>query len=522
MKKLFYTILSLAVISCTDLDVPIESSYTSDVFPKTEAEFASVTGPVYVQMRNNIALDYYYLQELSTDEAVLTARGADYYDGGRYIQLNLHTWDETHPHIATTWTWAYRGVSLCGEILAALEPAPESETKERTLAEIRTMRALYYFFALDLFGNVPISPAYGNLELPSNSSSGEVYNFLVNEINDALPYLSKEIGTVTYGKPTFWMAHALLAKLHMSAEIYAGTPKYQEALESINLIMNATSNGGNRSFELEADFMGMFDVANGPQVREIIFAIPFDQNFGANGMRLGRFPLHPLSRVNYGLPTTISVGNCQHTWADFYYLFEEDLNDVRNQIWLAGPQFYNDGSPMMDGAYHVNHDPEIAFVNVETFDRGRSPQQIAQGARNVKYTPDGTWTSSRDSRNDFVLFRYADFVLLKAEAILRGAADPMGQSALELVNQVRSIRNASPYTSIDLSTLLDERGREMAGETWRRNDLIRFGTYESAWGRDAATGLPVKTNQETYRRFYPIPQGELATNPRLVQNPGYR
>jgi hypothetical protein len=521
MKNILSALLLLGLLSCTDLDVPIESSYTSDVFPRSDAEFASVTGPVYVQLRNNIALDYYYLQELTTDEAVLTARGADYYDGGRYIQLNLHTWDETHPHINSTWTWAYRGISLCGEILAALENASEGEIKDRTVAEIRTMRALYYFFVMDLFGNVPISPEYGELTLPGNSDRSAVFAYLENEVSEALPFLSKEIGTATYGKPTFWMAHALLAKMYINAEVYTGTAKYQEAVNSINIIMNASENGANQPFDLEENYLEMFGFNNGPHIKETIFAIPFDQNFGANGMRLGRFPLHPLSRVNFGLPTTISVGNCQHTWADFYYLFEKDPEDIRNGIWLVGHQYYNDGSPMMDGDYHVFLDPEIAFVNVETFDRGRSPQQIAQGARNVKYTPDPTWTSSRDSRNDFLLFRYADFVLLKAEALLRGANDPMGQNPLELVNQVRSIRNASTLAAIDLDILLEERGREMAGETWRRNDLIRFGKFESEWGRDAETNLPVKTNNETYRRVFPIPQGELATNPKLIQNPGY-
>ncbi|MCH7415065.1 RagB/SusD family nutrient uptake outer membrane protein [Belliella sp. R4-6] len=512
--------LLLLAFSCTDLDVPIASSYTSDVFPRTELEFASVTGPVYVQLRNTIALDYFYTQELTTDEAVLTARGADYYDGGRYLELNLHTWDETHPFLGSIWWWSFRGVSLCGEILEALSNAPESPFKDKTIAEIKTMRALFYFFAMDNFGDIPIAPEYGVVELPSQSPRADVFRYIENEILEAIPNLSKDNTQSTYGKPTYWMAQALLAKLYMNAEVYTGTPMYNEAIVAINQILNAQANGAPSAFDLEQNFMKIFDVDNGPHIKEIIFAVPFDQNFGANGMRLGRFPLHPLLRVNYGLPTSISVGNCLSTWADFYYLYEEE-NDTRQDTWLSGLQYYLDGSPVMDGTYHVNLDPEIAFVNIETFDRGRSPQQIAQGARNVKYTPDATWTSSRDSRNDFVLFRYADFVLLKAEAILRGGTDPSGENALSLVNQVRTIRNTEPFTSIDMETLFEERSREMAYETWRRNDLIRFGKWESTWGRDAATGLPVKTNNEVYRRVFPIPQNELASNPKLVQNDGY-
>lgn len=527
MKKLFLPLLlaALATTSCTDLDVPIDSTLTTDIFPRTEAEYLALTGPVYSQLRQAVSNDYFLLQELSTDEAVLTARGSDYYDGGRYLQLNLHTWNETHPFLPGVWAWGYRGINLCSENLAALSKAPDSDFKTRTIAEMRTMRALYYFMMMDLFGNVPLTPEYGSTELPGQTGRASVFAYIETEVKEALPALTREVSANSYGRPTQWMAHALLAKLYINAEVYIQQTRYTEAVEACNAIINADTNGdgtADNPFALTNNFLSIFDVSNGPQIKEIIFAVPFDQNFNANGMRLARFPLHPLLRPKYGMPTTVSVGNCLTTWEGFYALYTE-ASDVRNGMWLVGPQFNRDGTPIMDGTFHVTFTPQISFTNLNGFDRGTDKASIAEGVRNIKYSPDGTWSSSRDSRNDFVFFRYADVLLMKAEAILKGGVDnsTSPQTSLELVNQVRTIRSVTPFGAVDINSLFEERSREMAFEGWRRNDLIRFGKWEDNWGIDATTGLPVKTNNEVFRRVYPIPQNERAANTKLDQNFGY-
>ncbi|WP_298737030.1 RagB/SusD family nutrient uptake outer membrane protein [uncultured Chitinophaga sp.] len=111
------------------------------------------------------------------------------------------------------------------------------------------------------------------------------------------------------------------------------------------------------------------------------------------------------------------------------------------------------------------------------------------------------------------VFRYADILLMKAEAILRGATPTLGASALSLVNEVRTIRKASAWSTVTLDNLLDERGREFAWENWRRNDLIRFGKVEDSKG--------YKTDANTTRRLYPVPTYARVLNPLLSQNPGY-
>jgi hypothetical protein len=387
MRKNIYTLLIAGALaaSCTDLDVPIDSTLTTDIFPRTEAEYVALTGPVYTQLRAQVTQDYFLLQELSTDEAVLTARGSDYYDGGRYQQMNLHTWNETHPFLPNVWAWGYRGINLCSENLAALTPAPDSDFKKRTIAEMRTMRALYYFMMMDLFGNVPLTPAYGSIVLPEQTGRASVFNYIEKEVTESIPDLTAESSANSYGRPTKWMAYTLLAKLYLNAEVYVDENRYSDAVEACNAVILADANGddiADQPFDLTKDYLSIFGVSNGPAVKEIIFAVPFDQNFNANGMRLARFPLHPLLRPKYGLPTNISVGNCLTTWADFYALYN-DANDVRNKMWLVGPQYNNDGTPIMDGAFHVTFTPDISFTNLAGFDRGTDKASIAQGVRNL-------------------------------------------------------------------------------------------------------------------------------------------
>ncbi len=148
----------------------------------------------------------------------------------------------------------------------------------------------------------------------------------------------------------------------------------------------------------------------------------------------------------------------------------------------------------------------------------------SSGLRIIKYPMD--FDNIDSPENDYVLLRYADVLLMKAEAILRGGSDPMGESALQIVNDLRAVRGASPLAAVDLSTnrsqfkdpdgpsILQERSRELYWEGWRRNDQIRFGTYLDAYQE--------KPNQSTETfLLFPIPPDALSTNPELTQRPGY-
>jgi hypothetical protein len=138
------------------------------------------------------------------------------------------------------------------------------------------------------------------------------------------------------------------------------------------------------------------------------------------------------------------------------------------------------------------------------------------GARSIKFYPDPNWEpNSRSDNHDFPVFRYADILMMKAEAILRGASATNGETVLSLVNQIKS-RAKAPVLTVNptLDEFLDERAREFAWEAWRRNDMIRFGKYSGLWlFKDAVSAK--------YREIFPVPGNELKLNPKLKQNDGY-
>ena len=164
----------------------------------------------------------------------------------------------------------------------------------------------------------------------------------------------------------------------------------------------------------------------------------------------------------------------------------------------------------------LRHPKAITFVNESTFDVGDTDEDFYKGYRSNKFTVSKTQPTTSHS-NDLPVFRYADILLMKAEAILHGAPATNGDTPVSLVNRVRERSGCAPWSSVDLDHLLDERGRELCYEAWRRNDLIRFGKYEDTYIQFNT----LKKSTDPNHRLFPIPQTEIDKNPELTQNPGY-
>lgn len=529
MKKQY--ILAALVLafttSCTKLDVPIESELTPDNFPDSPESFIAATGPVYTRFRTNYAVDYWRMQELSSEEAIIPARNGNYDDGGQYRMLHKHTWTPDHPTVKVVWEWGFGGIQTCNRIINMFEQTEDSDARNQTIAEMRAMRALFYFYMMDLYGNVPLFTSFGTAEQPATSARTEVFNYIEAELLEIIPNLSTEKGTLTYGRPTRWLAYVLLQKLYLNAEYYTGTPRYRESIIYGDKLMTESD------FSLVSDFISLFLPTNGPN-SETIFAVPYDANV-AEGNQFSRFGLHTSLQAKYELPFRPSIA--LSTIADFYKIFNLP-DDKRNETWLAGKQFNFDGTPIMisttnsglDATYsgpnpsqaiqwQLDFTPEMPLRSEATMDVGNDQLGQARGVRSIKFYPDkDTHPSTRHSNNDVPVFRLADVYLMKAEAILRGAAataiNGEMQTADVLVNKIRARVGAPPMSGVTLDALLTERGREFAWEAWRRNDLIRFGKFEGAWGFNPG-GQPA-----TYR-IYPVPTAELSLNTKLVQNPGY-
>ena len=558
MKKIFYytvvpVMLVLSLASCHKLDVEVTTELTSETFPKTEAHYNALMGTVYNLFRDGYTTGHFFVTSQSTDESALLIYGADWIDGNRYQDLHRHTWTKDHPNIGGEWSYLTNLIGNTNQILYLLKGSDEGLVKTTSIAEMRTMRALFYYYMMDMFGNVPLDTVYGNTELRTNTPRKDVFTYVESELKAAIPYLKTTSGTATYGKPTLYMAYSLLAKMYLNAEVYTGSAKYNECIAACDSVINA---GGGTQYALEsrATYFNMFAPTNGPSFKEFIFAIPYDPSTSNGYNFYGRYDLNRNLGIKYRYSGSTAGTNVDPVMngttgnglinnkpsgprctTDEFYAHFNDPNDVRNNQWLTGLQYWSTGNPIMvkttnlgynqfysgsdpggSFTYHLNLTPlgNASRLAATSYDVGKDELAWNTGYRNIKFLADPN-SISRNQSNDVPVFRYSDIILMKAEAIQRGGAATLGHTALSLINMLRAVRTTNaPLASITLDDIYSERCRELSWECWHRNDMIRFGKFENSWGLG-------KTNTDTYRRLFPIPTSAIATNSKLVQNTGY-
>ncbi len=315
--------------------------------------------------------------------------------------------------------------------------------------------------------------------------------------------IMEEATALNYGRPTQGMAYTLAAKLYLNAEVYVGQPMWKKAEEYCNKVIELNQ------YTL-GDYFEMFKPDNGADEKEIIFAVPFDSN-KATGNRWQLRTLHFSHRNTFSLTATPYNGWC--VAPGFFDSYQEE--DIRKKVFLWGQQYDANGNPMEYSGVNVWLDP----YGFDAFDVGGADDKgRLVGARCIKYYPDKDGTGGW-ANNDFVVFRYGDVLMMKAEALIRQGKDL--STAIDLVNQIRG--RAFPNnqeqlfkeSSFNLDSLYDERGREFVWEMHRRTDMIRFGKFE-----DPLLFKP-STSGEEYRRIFPIPTSAIMSNPNLDQNPEY-
>jgi len=571
MKKAFFPIIAgiiciaVGMSGCTKLNTPVQSQYTPSV-PVTQSDYTSDLGSIYSRLAddpsgNRYAVEYFRLQELSTDEAIIPARNGNYDDGGQYRLLHLHTWSADHPTVTSVWQWGFEAINTCNTMLTLFNQAASSSMKSSSIAEATAMRDLFYFFMMDLYGNIPIvSDTVPGAKPPATAPRAQVFAYIESDLKSVIPTLPTANGMSTYGHATRWMAYALLEKMYLNAGYYTGTPRYTDAVAMADSIQNAGL------YTLDANYGSVFAPTNGPQVEETIFAVPYDAQL-IPGQQINRYGgatyVYPL----YNLPTPESVA--MSTDSGFYHQNFTLPGDTRDSFWIRGPQYYFPNQaidqalypssimPVLTALYPAAIYPasyttlyanyisgtlpgvlydlpapyNIAFWNITyrdslvlrgdptLMDVGDDIFAQCDGIRSKKYYPDPNENSeTEDANNDVPVFRLGDVLLMKAEAILRGAHATTVKGTLQtptvLINIVRSRVGAQPTTAPTLDSILTERARELSWECWRRNDLIRFGLFEGAWGFNTGGG-------NTDLRLFPVPSTELSTNPNLTQNPGY-
>jgi hypothetical protein len=565
---LFIGALTLLATGCRKLNVPIQSQYTPANFPTTAADYAAAIGPVYTQLSystagTRYAVEYWRMQELSTEEAIIPARNGNYDDGGQYRQLHLHTWTADHTNVTTVWAWGFSGIDQCNSLLNVFSLAPASPTKPAALAELKAMRDLFYFFMMDLYGNLPIIDTFPVVGSPATMPRAQVFQFLEKDLKSILPVLTTTVDASTYGRATKYLAFALLEKMYLNAAVYTGTPRYADAVAMADSILTSGV------YSLDANYGSVFAPNNGPQIKETIFAIPYDPNL-IPGNQFTRYGFASYAYPLYNLPTAGSIA--MSTDSGFYHQNFVLPGDIRDTFWLRGPQNYFPNqtintslypaallpalqavypaavypasypalyagytggtlpgvllylpSPTNIALWHVTYRDSLVLNGDPTkMDVGDDIFAQCMGIRSKKFYPDPNENpATQNQGNDVPVLRLADVMLMKAEALFRGGIPSTTvkgevQTPVVLVNKIRARVGAQPATSsLTVDSLLPERAREFAWEGWRRNDLIRFGQFEGAWGfKTADPG-------NTFRRLFPVPNTELSLNPNLKQNPGY-
>jgi hypothetical protein len=501
--KLFSMLCTgLVFASCTNLDENLKDTWTTKNFLKTpEEQSAALVGAYSPMFSFYNHGSYFTLQEVSTDEAMIPQRGGDWYDGGQPAGYHTHSFTPNFDFVSGLYNQAFAGVSAVNRLLAT--PGFDGA---QVVAELKVLRAYYYWILMDNYGSVPLSTVFG--ESQGQKSRADLYAFIDSELTANLPVLKQNLpasATGTYSRINYYVGQAIAAKLYLNAKVYTGTAQWDKTIAACDEIINSGL------YSLEANYASAFSPTNNNSA-ENIWVIPYDHAYG-QGFNLDQMTLHYGSQQTYQLQQQPWNGYC--SLEDFYNSY--DPSDARKaNNFVVGPQYaYGTTNQIQDSGAEPN-DPDGPGLNFTPKVNELAPNCLRQaGARLGKYAFAIGATPNMD--NDAPIYRYADILLTKAEALFNknGYSDASG---LALVNKVHKRTGLADFTTMDATALLAERGRELAFESWRRNDLIRFGHFGDAWFGKAA-------DPDNHRALYPIPLSAItaaaSSGAALTQNPGY-
>ena len=488
MKKIYFLSALIFSLSCTKLDEKIFDKIPESEFPENEEQAALNIIPTYKELADLIddAGWWFWAQEVTSDEIVFPVRLTDWEDGGKWRVLHTHEWNNNVDAVNSMWSQMYDGVFEANKAIDELIPFQAAEAAKVNIAKLKTLRAFYLYLLMDKYGDVPLVTSFFTADpQPKKNKRAEIFDFLIKDLKESLPYLQVNTKKFAVSKG---LAYAIMAKLYLNAEIYTGTQKWAEAESYCDSIIQLGI------YNLEAKPLLPF-VKNNENSIENIFTIPFDSK-SLKGFRLHMRTLHYL--MNQTFDMLVGPWNGCAAVEDHYNTFTND--DLRKQGFIVGPQFTSTGQPLFDetAGKPLVINPKIPALIMDgsyTFEQIRM-----SGARIGKFEIAAGTDENLD--NDFPLFRYADILLMGAEAKIR-----QGKNGDNLVNQVRQRAGVSAWTGTTLDMILAERGREMFAEGHRRQDLIRFKKFNNAWWAKPASAPE--------RNLFPIPQWAIDANPNL-------
>ncbi|MDT8347282.1 MAG: RagB/SusD family nutrient uptake outer membrane protein [Flavobacteriaceae bacterium] len=453
---------------------------------------------------------YFYLQELTADTGVIA------WADGTIQTLNAHTWTSGSEFNRAMYDRIFYQVAAVNDFLRQSTPelvaargitGADADEIAAFRAEARFLRALSYWHALDLYGNVPFVTEADpvGLFLPEQINRADLFNWLETELldleNEMIDARQNEYARAD--KAGVWI---LLAKLYLNAEVYIGQDRYTDCVTQCNKIINAGYSIPNTPYTWS--FLADND-SNGAQ-NEVIFPVTSD------GLRTQAFGL-PTFLVHAGVGGEMSNQNLEQVYGinfgwqglrvtpQFVELFpgEENTADGRGLFWTQGQ--------------------EKNIMDIFNFRDGFAMEKF----RNITSTGEpGSDPNFDIPDTDFPMFRLADVYLMYAEAVLRGGSGGDIGTATTFINELRE--RAYGDTSGNITTgdltlnfVLDERARELYWENHRRTDMVRFNrfTQNSVW--PFKSGVQAGAPSQSFRDVFPIPATDLGVNTNLTQNPGY-
>ena len=574
MKRLLYIMAAFAAItfSAASCDALLEEvnygNPTVEDMMSNEENVVLLVGQIYADLKwTHDHWGYWGLTTITGDEGLCVPRngGNDWNDGGYWLKQNTHTWDHRGDAIKNVWNTTISGAVLCNQVIETLTKYKESMSEAvyaQYVGEVEVLRSYYFYLLFDCFGRIPYTEKYEEATGPLLEPQ-EVWSNLVAVLERNAPNMAVVNDgnrAANYGRTTQGFAYALLARLYLNAEGFGCTPdnvfKTVDASEQYkgsfydNCVRCCDAVITSGSYSIENDYFANFKIFNEGS-KENIFVIVEDgmaENERGNGsmsnkLRIVHNTHHYGVQYAFGMKLDTWNGFCARP--DFLDLYAgtdvrgpgNELNGTGNKKqwgWFLGP-VYKAGSDtdlyldedVVDDANPKGTPTEIhrevsSLTNAHNFD----------GARLNKWEIDkeGKYTYCE---NDFVLFRYADVLWMKEEAILRGGAGASGVSSDEFVKMLKRsfAYDANPQAAFEaaygnvsswtLDNILEERGREFTWEMIRRRDLIRFNKFN-----DIQYVTDAKAKEEC-RKWFPIPfsvlEKSLVVDGQKVwtQTPGY-
>ncbi|MBN1416668.1 MAG: RagB/SusD family nutrient uptake outer membrane protein [Bacteroidales bacterium] len=525
-KKNFYIafallfLSSLFISSCTDLEEEPQDKVTSDVLIQDPDLIPNLVAPALGQLKNLWHREAFWgIQEASSDELCFPTRGTDWFDGGVWQQQWTHTWTPIHRDVAQTWNILNPAIAAANFGISVLGTDEDVSDKVKEYrAMLRFLRDFYMYCLIDVYGVSPFrSPFSTDYTVnPVYLNRSEAFYFIVNDLKTVLNDMP-ERAVADYGVPNRDACRMLLAKMYLNKEVYVGQSGYDSCLIYLGQIIDPGD------YQLADDYFGMFGPDNHLNFREpgdeaiFVTELDDDQDYGIDDrVQWVKHTFHYNQHL-MGLYTN----NWNGCIAPGDYLEECWINgtDTATDVRWVDSTIYPVMALVNGFNYGQQYDIEGNALKTRggaplsfTFDWSLTGSTEEQGVRVLKYAPRDQPVNIARTPNDYIIWRYADALLMKAECLAR-----LGNmaNAMKIVNDIRLKRKAPLLTSMELMDILRERGRELYWEGHRRQDMIRFETF-----------LLPKQDKDIFSpetaKLLPIPQSAIEASEKLLtQNPGY-